>query len=646
MKNCLLVFILLPAFFPAAAQVPFVCRGDFYLALGPGSGFSTIYSLEVDGAGNAFFEPISAGDSGQSLNGMGYRTTDNLMYAVHSNSLELYRIDATGAAESLGFPSGNIPPGYDFYTGDITPDGHYLVIIGSQFDVNELIIKIDLRTAGYPITITPLSGPDVNCADIAFDPKTGTIYGFDAIGNRLVKFNLDYSEVTTPYASFPDGGIMGAIFFDAFSNLWGYGQQKEDNSQRTLFRFNITTGEVTVETTGPDAARNDGCSCPYTIKLREWTDVTTAVPCSRVPLVIEITNASDGIKTGLRLKHEFPEEFRIVSIHDPLNGHLAEGGPGFNHFAIDRLDVPLGNYKILVELELLPQALGSYLLQSELSLLPDYLGGRTLSDNPLTLQPEDPVVLKVIPLVVDFSQTSTILCPGQEILLAPGIPGVSYHWSDGSTAPDLAVTEVGHYAVTVVSGCDTAIAEITVGDIELGIELGPDLTIPLGDSLELAPTVYPAGGQVSYHWESSGGGSLLTCTHCETLRATPFNDITYYLTVANDSGCVTGDSIRIKVDKTRFIYIPTAFSPNGDGFNDRFYIDGKSQEELVRLLIFDRWGDLVFQQSGGLTGDATAGWDGRIKGAFAPGGMYVYLAEIRFLDGAVERFAGGVAVVR
>lgn len=630
------------------AQVPLACNGDFYLALGAGSSATRIYVLEVDEAGNAVFNPLSDHNTGQSLNGMGYRVTDNLLYAVKSPPLELFYIDATGIAKSLGLPAGSGVElaQYDFYTGAVTPDGKYLIVFGTKYDVNKIVVRIDLTKDTHPITVDNLTGPEVNCADIAFDPNTGTVYGFDAIKNRLVRINLAYNEVSAPFPAYPGAAVIGSLFFDAYGNLWGYGQKTGENSQRTLYRFDTETGAVTEVTTGPEAARSDGCSCPFTIKLREWTTTPNAAPCTRIPVFIEIVNASEVVSSGLRLTHDFPETTRIVSIDNPLDGMLTQGGPGFNHFTLEDLDIPPGAWQIRLEIELLPDAVGAYSLQSELDLLPKSLGGRTVSDNPFTIQSDDPAIINVLPLQVEFSQSSSALCPGEEIVLDPGIPGVTYQWSTGSAAPFITVSEAGEYTVTVTSGCDEAVGAIDVESIELAVELGPDLTLQLGDSLVLNPVILPSGETPGYHWSSSKGKGSTSCTGCKIIRDRPFEDVTYFLDVVNDLGCHALDSIHIRVDKTRLVYMPNAFSPNDDGINDRFFIGSQSPEEVVRFLVFDRWGALVYQRAGGVTGDPSIGWTGQINGRPAAEGVYVYLAELRFLDGAVERFSGSVVLVR
>ena len=71
------------------------------------------------------------------------------------------------------------------------------------------------------------------------------------------------------------------------------------------------------------------------------------------------------------------------------------------------------------------------------------------------------------------------------------------------------------------------------------------------------------------------------------------------------------------------IYIPNAFSPDGDGLNDEFKVIGNSDNiSTFHMYIYDRWGTLVFESS-----DISAGWDGKYKGNPSPTGAYVYKVE-------------------
>ncbi|RMG88417.1 MAG: gliding motility-associated C-terminal domain-containing protein [Bacteroidetes bacterium] len=97
----------------------------------------------------------------------------------------------------------------------------------------------------------------------------------------------------------------------------------------------------------------------------------------------------------------------------------------------------------------------------------------------------------------------------------------------------------------------------------------------------------------------------------------------------------------------REIYAPTAFSPNGDGLNEVWTLFGAPDVfQIKNLRIFDRWGGLVFEKSDLPPGAGQSGWDGRVKGQQAPGGIYIFLAEIGFADGRTRQISGDFLLIR
>jgi gliding motility-associated-like protein len=97
--------------------------------------------------------------------------------------------------------------------------------------------------------------------------------------------------------------------------------------------------------------------------------------------------------------------------------------------------------------------------------------------------------------------------------------------------------------------------------------------------------------------------------------------------------------------KERRVYIPNAFSPNEDGFNDLFIINtGKGIEEVESIKIFDRWGNLIFTEERCSGGDC--GWNGLINNSPAAEGTYIYAANIKFSDGVNETFTGSLQLMR
>ncbi len=127
--------------------------------------------------------------------------------------------------------------------------------------------------------------------------------------------------------------------------------------------------------------------------------------------------------------------------------------------------------------------------------------------------------------------------------------------------------------------------------------------------------------QVSYHWIPN---TNLLCDTCPKTTAIINNDITYIVLVTDSNQCVAKAEVNFRVasscDKT-LIYIPNAFSPNGDGKNDVFLVRSNILKTSY-LLIYDRWGNKVFESN-----DILIGWDGTYKGQPAQVDAYGYYFE-------------------
>jgi gliding motility-associated-like protein len=131
---------------------------------------------------------------------------------------------------------------------------------------------------------------------------------------------------------------------------------------------------------------------------------------------------------------------------------------------------------------------------------------------------------------------------------------------------------------------------------------------------------------------------LLSCSFCNNPTATVESDITYYATVQNEFGCRARDSVDIRVTPT--LYIPNSFSPNGDLINDVFKPEYTGFKE-VELLIFDRWGALIFR-----TNELLGGWNGKYKEGNCELGVYIYkLNATDLYDRKVEK-VGHVTLLR
>lgn len=166
--------------------------------------------------------------------------------------------------------------------------------------------------------------------------------------------------------------------------------------------------------------------------------------------------------------------------------------------------------------------------------------------------------------------------------------------------------------------------------------LGPDDTVIAGTERTLSPAVMN-GPAVSYKW------SPALCNNCPAAKIVIDTDTTVILEIKNRY-CVAYDTIhfRVKCDSSQ-IYIPNAFSPDGDGINDFFMIRGKGIT-IQSLFIFNRWGQKVFEKNNVRPNDLNTAWDGRVRGVITPE-VYTYVAYILCSGGTKYLFKGNLTLV-
>ena len=117
----------------------------------------------------------------------------------------------------------------------------------------------------------------------------------------------------------------------------------------------------------------------------------------------------------------------------------------------------------------------------------------------------------------------------------------------------------------------------------------------------------------------------------------------YTVTIPSSNGC---DSIIDLTIKYVEAFIPNAFSPNGDGINDYFTVQGgEGLSKLISLKVFDRWGNMVYIQENTAIG-ANQGWDGSYQGEQLESGTFIYQAIIATADGEEKTVSGSVALIR
>ncbi|MBP1649865.1 MAG: conserved repeat domain protein [Bacteroidetes bacterium] len=143
-----------------------------------------------------------------------------------------------------------------------------------------------------------------------------------------------------------------------------------------------------------------------------------------------------------------------------------------------------------------------------------------------------------------------------------------------------------------------------------------DTTINIGQSVTLKATNSP-----DYAWTPEDG---LSCVDCSSPVATPDSTTTYVVSTVTGLNCIPTDTVTVTVTHYKKLFIPTAFTPNGDGQNDVFRVKGLGIT-YFNMRVFNRVGNLVYA-----TEDYSSGWDGKLKGEVAPIGTYVYVIQYAF----------------
>lgn len=158
--------------------------------------------------------------------------------------------------------------------------------------------------------------------------------------------------------------------------------------------------------------------------------------------------------------------------------------------------------------------------------------------------------------------------------------------------------------------------------------------------VQLEPKV--SGDIAEYTWSPA---TDLSGTSIPDPVADPQTTTVYTLTVVSADGCSASGEITVKVYTQ--LRIPNAFTPNGDGHNDVFYILGGPAGSMIKdFMVFDRWGQKVFQVHGVPSGDPAFGWHGDIKGVPATPGAYVYLLNMTLAGGIEQVYKGVVMLIR
>ncbi|MCB0587428.1 MAG: gliding motility-associated C-terminal domain-containing protein, partial [Phaeodactylibacter sp.] len=211
--------------------------------------------------------------------------------------------------------------------------------------------------------------------------------------------------------------------------------------------------------------------------------------------------------------------------------------------------------------------------------------------------------------------------------------------------------ESGYYDITIQDalGCEYS-REVFLDDgNDVQVRLGEDLELQLGDKVELQALTNLAPEQIrDVVWTFPIDTFPCIDPDCLIKEVQPEESTLVRATVIDSNGCSAYDELLLILRKSRSVYIPNAFSPNGDGANDWFTVFARIDEvaEVRQLMIFNRWGEQVFSRFNFPPNELHMGWDGTLDNKKLNPAVFAYFAEVEFVDGEVVLFEGSLTLVR
>jgi gliding motility-associated-like protein len=229
------------------------------------------------------------------------------------------------------------------------------------------------------------------------------------------------------------------------------------------------------------------------------------------------------------------------------------------------------------------------------------------------------------------------------INLSPAIPIRQWYWAPGDGTRDSASSIYHSYAkggpfnvqlyAVADNGCHSDTIDERINIYETRAFAGNDTLVTDNQPLPLN-----GSGGIFYSWSPADG---LSDPNIANPVALIKKSTSYVLTAYTPMGCETMDTINIKVFKGPAIYVPNAFSPNGDRRNDRFRVTAPGITEIYFFRIFNRYGQLVYSST-----NSRDGWDGTIKGQPQPTGTYVWMVKGKDFAGQVHEQKGTFMLIR
>ena len=496
---------------------------------------------------------------------------------------------------------------------------------------------------------------------------------------KISNFTVLDETAISPTLTPPDcgGGMDGQIELEVAGGIGPY-EYSWDGSPFTLndnTRNNLSEGDFVVQ-----VRDGEGCIQQDTIELREPgpalnSEVEQAIPpsCSGFndgQLVITATDGTapyqfdfgNGLSTDNR-SGNIPAGVYPVYVVDARGCDsdflIAIEDPSELELQVDAFDISCSGQQDGNAMAFASGGHGEYLFEWSSGAMGENVQGLGAGDYVISVTDKFGcevtapfTIVEPISLQIQSITPGNATCFGTpdgtiSVLSDGGVPPYQYSINGGDFQSEAIFNTLfaGSYTVTIrdAEGCSIQSESITIDQpAEIQVDAGPDQTVNLGETTILSANTIV--NPVEYFW--SGPDSIGEPNN-RSVEVLPSRSNHFRVVIQDETGCTATDSLLVQVIINRPVYIPDAFSPNGDGTNQTFTIYGGAAVTRIQLLqIYSRWGDLLYEAKNFLPGDESIGWSGTFNGKVLNPGVFTFLTKVEFLDGVVETYSGDLTLVR
>jgi gliding motility-associated-like protein len=240
----------------------------------------------------------------------------------------------------------------------------------------------------------------------------------------------------------------------------------------------------------------------------------------------------------------------------------------------------------------------------------------------------DTIAINYAPLPFIYLGNDTSLCFGSNLQLNATIANASYNWQNNTTESTFTVNQQGNYWVVVnANGCYTSDSiDVTYNELPT-INLGENRILCKGESILLDAQ----NTNATFLWQDNSTNATFNVTEQGL----------YWVSVI-ENNCINTDSILVDIISCDDnLEMPNVFTPNNDNANDYFFPKNATVIKTANLLIFNRWGKLLFQ-----TTDIEKGWDGKTNGSESPVGTYFWTLSYTTIKNENKTLNGFLNLIR